>query len=189
LLEEIRLLANIETSTEKLLVLILAGQPELAGRLNDPGLRQLKQRVALRCEIAPFELPETAAYIASRVSTAGGDSSGLFTREAVMAVHHYSRGIPRTINVICDNALLSGLALGRQPVDEQIVQEVAADFDLLQGGTGDQGGGLPVTASAIAARPDPSPVPVPAPEPSRSRRFVEQIVAPRRFAFFGAARK
>jgi general secretion pathway protein A len=130
LLEETRLLANIETSTEKLLPLVLAGQPELSARLNDPSLRQLKQRVALRCEIAPFELPETAAYISSRIRTAGGEASRLFTREAVMLIHDRSRGIPRTVSVMCDNALLSGMALGRQPVDREMVLEVARDFDL-----------------------------------------------------------
>jgi general secretion pathway protein A len=187
LLEEIRLLTNIETTTEKLLLLILAGQPELAGRLNDPGLRQLKQRVALRCEIAPFELSETAAYVASRLRTAGGDSSQLFTREAVMAVHEYSRGIPRTINVICDNALLSGLALGRHPVDQQIVREVAADFDLLPAGADDR----PV--ASVAERPAPAELPDGSPQsavpPGRLPKFFGQIISPRRFAFFGGARK
>jgi general secretion pathway protein A len=130
LLEEIRLLANIETAEQKLLPLVLAGQPELADRLNDPQLRQLKQRVALRCEIGPFALGETAAYIASRIRTAGGEASRLFTREAVSLIHEYSQGIPRTISVICDNALVSGLALGRQPVDRAIVLEVTRDFDL-----------------------------------------------------------
>jgi type II secretory pathway predicted ATPase ExeA len=130
LLEEVRLLANIETATEKLLPLVLAGQPELAARLNDPSLRQLKQRVALRCEITAFELAETAAYIASRIRMAGGEASRLFTREAVMLIHEHSRGIPRTISVMCDNALLGGLALARQPVDRQIVDEVCRDFDL-----------------------------------------------------------
>ena len=130
LLEEIRLLANIETRTEKLLPLVLAGQPELSARLNDPNLRQLKQRVALRCEIGPFTLPETAAYIASRIRTAEGEASRLFTREAVMMIHERSHGIPRTVNVMCDNALLSGFALGRQPVDREIVMEVCRDFDL-----------------------------------------------------------
>jgi general secretion pathway protein A len=132
LLEEVRLLANIETATEKLLPLVLAGQPELADRLNDPALRQLKQRVALRCELAPFDLAETAGYIATRIKTAGGDAARLFTREAVTLVHEYARGIPRTISVICDNALVSGMALGRQPVDRAIVLEVSRDFDLSQ---------------------------------------------------------
>ncbi len=89
LLEEIRLLANVETATDKLLPLVLAGQPELADRLNDSSLRQLKQRVALRCEISPFDLPETAAYIAARIRLAGGEASRLFTREAVMRIHEY----------------------------------------------------------------------------------------------------
>jgi type II secretory pathway predicted ATPase ExeA len=130
LLEEIRLLANIETTTEKLLPLVLAGQPELAGRLNDPALRQLKQRVALRCDIKPLELQETAAYVAFRVRRAGGEPSRLFTREAVVLIHAHSHGIPRTVSVMCDNALLNGMALGRQPVDREIVLDVCRDFDL-----------------------------------------------------------
>jgi general secretion pathway protein A len=142
LLEEVRLLANIETPTQKLLPLVLAGQPELANRLNDPSLRQLKQRVALRCEITPFELPETAAYIATRIRMAGGEASRLFTREAVMVIHEHSGGIPRTISVMCDNALLSGLALGRQPVGREVVLEVCRDFDLLGERRGVLGGGL-----------------------------------------------
>ena len=130
LLEEVRLLANIETPTEKLLPLVLAGQPELASRLNETGLRQLKQRVALRCEVAPLDLGDTAAYIVSRIRTAGGNTTKLFTREAVTLIHEYSRGIPRVINVMCDNALISGFALKRQPVDRDIVAEVSRDFDL-----------------------------------------------------------
>ncbi len=130
LLEEVRLLANSETATEKLLPLVLAGQPELRDRLNDPNLRQLKQRVALRCEIVPFRLEETAAYMTSRVKTAGGDAASLFTREAVVLIHEQSKGIARTINVICDNALLTGLALGKRIVDREIVREVVRDFDL-----------------------------------------------------------
>lgn len=130
LLEEIRLLANSETATEKLLSLVLAGQPELKDRLNENELRQLKQRVTLRCEITPFTLQDTAAYIAWRIRTAGGEAAKVFTREAVMLIHERSGGIPRTISVICDNALLTGFALGRQPVDHDMVLEVARDFDL-----------------------------------------------------------
>jgi general secretion pathway protein A len=130
LLEEVRLLANIETPTEKLLPLVLSGQPELAERLNDSSLRQLKQRVALRCELKSLDLAETAAYIASRIRIAGGQASKLFTREAVQQIHEFSRGIPRTISVLCDNSLLGGMAVGRQPVDREIVNEVCRDFDL-----------------------------------------------------------
>jgi general secretion pathway protein A len=130
LLEEIRLLANSETATEKLLPLVLAGQPELKDRLNEGGLRQLKQRVTLRCEITPFGQRDTAAYIAQRIRAAGGDAARLFSREAVVLIHERSGGIPRTISVICDNALLTGFALGRQPVDSGVILEVARDFDL-----------------------------------------------------------
>jgi general secretion pathway protein A len=130
LLEEIRLLANIETVAEKLLPLVLTGQPELGIRLEDRRMRPLKQRVALRCEITAFDLAETAEYIVTRIRTAGGAAVRLFTREAVMLIHEYSGGIPRMINVICDNALLHGLALGQQPIDRAIVREVCRDFCL-----------------------------------------------------------
>src|SRR5437867_8775286 len=133
LLEEIRLLANSETVDEKLLPVVLAGQPALAGRLNEPQLLQLKQRVTLRCEIAPFKLEETAAYIATRAKTAGGEGARLFTREAVMLIHERSRGVARTISVLADNALLTGFALSRHPVDRAIVAEVANDLDLNAG--------------------------------------------------------
>jgi type II secretory pathway predicted ATPase ExeA len=129
LLEEIRLLANSETTTEKLLPVVLAGQPELRDRLNAPGLRQLKQRVALRCEIEPFSLAETATYIGTRIRTAGGEAAKLFTREAVMLIHEHSGGIARTVNVICDNALVTGLAVGKRPIDREVVLEVVRDFD------------------------------------------------------------
>ena len=142
LLEEIRLLANIETATEKLLPLVLAGQPELRDRLNEPGLRQLKQRITLRCEIAPFSLAETGAYIAWRVRTAGGDAEKLFTGEAVRLIHQRSGGIPRVINVICDNALVTGCGLEQHLIDRAIVVEVVRDFDL---------GGEEAPASGYAA--------------------------------------
>ena len=129
LLEEIRLLANIETSNEKLLPLVLAGQPELRQRLNEPDLRQLKQRITLRCEIGPFTLQESAAYIAFRIRKAGGEPDRIFTRNAVSLIHRFSGGIPRTISVMCDNALVTAFGLGRHPVDSQIVTEVARDFD------------------------------------------------------------
>jgi general secretion pathway protein A len=130
LLEEIRLLANMETTIGKLLPVVLAGQPELAERLNEPALRQLKQRIALRCELRPLDLPDTASYIASRIRTAGGDPGMIFTREAVTLIHEYSHGVPRTISVMCDNALMSGFALDQRRIDGHIVREVCQDFDL-----------------------------------------------------------
>ena len=133
LLEETRLLANMETPTDKLLPVVLAGQPELADRLNEPSLRQLKQRVALRCDLVPLELHETAAYIAARLDRAGGRSAGIFTREAVEAIHVASGGIPRTISVICDNALISGFAADQRPVGAGIVLDVCRDLDFGRG--------------------------------------------------------
>ena len=130
LLEEIRLLANIETPSAKLLPLVLAGQPELADRLEDHDLRQLRQRVTLRCQLEPFSLNETAAFIASRLSVVGGVPSQVFTKDAVMLIHEHSRGIPRTVSVICDNALVSGMALDQKLVTRTIVAEVCKDFRL-----------------------------------------------------------
>ena len=130
LLEEIRLLANIETPSAKLLPLVLAGQPELSERLEDHDLRQLRQRITLRCQLEPFDVKETAAYIATRIAAAGGVPSRVFTQEAVIMIHEYSRGIPRIISVICDNALVSGMALECCPVNRGVVAEVCRDFHL-----------------------------------------------------------
>jgi general secretion pathway protein A len=188
LLEEVRLLANIETDTEKLLPLVLAGQPELADRLNETSLRQLKQRVALRCEITPFALTDTAAYIAYRIRTAGGESARLFTREAVVLIQEYSQGIPRTISVICDNALLSGFAAGRQPVSRDVVDEVARDFDLARGVAVVAKTVVPATTeSESAAASSPSTlrsVAAVVPDPPE-RSIFSQTERPRRFSLFG----
>jgi general secretion pathway protein A len=155
LLEEVRLLANIETDSEKLLSVIMAGQPELAERLNDRSLRQLKQRVALRCELRPLDQHETAAYLAGRIKEAGGVGAQVFTREAVTSIHTRSGGIPRTISVIADNALLTGFAMERRPVTNQIVMDVCRDFDLsVANGTAD----IPATAPEHMV-PFPSNVP------------------------------
>jgi general secretion pathway protein A len=130
ILEEIRLLANIETDDEKLLPVVLAGQPELGAQLNKPELRQLKQRVALRCSLRTLRLRETAAYIAGRIGVAGGEAARLFTAGAVKMIHKYSGGVPRMISVICDNALVTGFAGDERPVDVGIVEEVCRDLDL-----------------------------------------------------------
>jgi general secretion pathway protein A len=130
LLEEIRLLANIETTEGKLLSVVMAGQPELAARLNDLALRQLKQRVALRCELRPLTQIETASYIVGRIVAAGGTGAQVFTREAVTLIHERSKGIPRTISVIADNALLTAFATSQRPATSQIVLDVCRDFDI-----------------------------------------------------------
>ncbi len=130
LLEEIRLLGNLETPAAKLLNVVLCGQPELAARLNETSLRQLKQRIALRCELHPFTLRETASYIAGRLRIAGGTPAEIFTREAIEIIHEASRGIPRTINVLCDNSLIGGFALQAKPISRAIVEDACQDFDL-----------------------------------------------------------
>ena len=130
LLEEIRLLTNIETNAEKLLTLVIAGQPEVAARFTEQALRQFKQRIALRCELRPLNSRESVEYIAGRIAAAGGKPVQMFTREAVLLIHERSRGIPRTINVIADNALVSGFAAQQRPVTTQLVREVCLDFDI-----------------------------------------------------------
>jgi general secretion pathway protein A len=189
LLEEVRLLANIETTTDKLLPLVLAGQPELGTRLEDANLRQLKQRVALRCDVAPFGLPETAAYISSRIRTAGGEASKLFTREAVSLIHECSRGIPRTINVMCDNALVSGFALGRQPVDREIVLEVSRDFALR--GDADDFGREPDIPERVARESMPDDAAAETQQNQQAPRELFQQAPPKatRFPLFGFGRR
>lgn len=151
LLEEIRLLTNVETAGGQTLTLIMVGQPELADRLNEPQLRQLKQRIALRCELTPLSLQETAAYVAARILVAGGAPEVLFSKSAIAAVHEHSRGIPRTISVICDNALVSGFAAEQKPVTRDIVLEVCRDFEF---------GSQAAVPAGSAAPPVPRPRPV-----------------------------
>ncbi|MGE3844179.1 MAG: ExeA family protein [Vicinamibacterales bacterium] len=128
LFEEVRFLADLETETAKLLNVILVGTQELGTRLEEPQLKQLRQRVALRSTLTPMDLQETADYIAARLSVAGVDASDIFTKDAVLAVFEASHGIPRTIGVICDNALLGGFAAQIKPIDRPIVVDVCRDF-------------------------------------------------------------
>jgi general secretion pathway protein A len=189
LLEEVRLLANIETATEKLLPIVLAGQPELADRLNEAALRQLKQRVALRCSLQALDARETAEYIAGRIRVAGGNSVLVFTRQAVDAIFEASAGIPRLISVICDNALISGFAADRRPVSRQIVEDVCRDFDLQKKAsveraltTAAMSGPVavpPTQSVALAERP-----PAPAPGKSATKTLFEHFTVRRRFSIF-----
>lgn len=128
-LESIRLLSNFETSKDKLLQILLVGQPELAVRLNSPELRQLKQRVMLRHHLRTLSLPECCEYVSSRLKVAGGDRP-IFTPNALESIHSYSNGIPRIVNVLCDNALLTGYALGKKEIDTGIIREVAEDLNI-----------------------------------------------------------
>ncbi len=131
-LESIRLLSNFETARDKLLQILLVGQPELAVRLNSQELRQLKQRVTLRHHLRPFSLNECQEYVANRLQVAGGDPN-IFTATALKALYLYSSGIPRLINVLGDNALLTAYALGKSEVEDYLVREVADDLNLTQG--------------------------------------------------------
>lgn len=131
-LESVRLLSNFETTKDKLLQILLVGQPELNDRLNTPQLRQLRQRITLRHHLRPLSLSECQQYIATRLKFAGA-SREIFLTKAVEAVHYYSGGIPRLINVICDNAMISAYALEKQVIEAQIIQEVADDLFLTNG--------------------------------------------------------
>lgn len=130
MLEEIRLLTNLETSTEKLLQIVLAGQPELEQKLNQPQLRQLRQRITLRAKTRPLTLEETHGYIVERLRIAGAQNPEIFSPEAVATVHRYARGIPRVTNLLCEHALVSSFVEQKNPVTAETVEEVARDFEL-----------------------------------------------------------
>ncbi|MGC2727504.1 MAG: AAA family ATPase [Candidatus Acidiferrales bacterium] len=127
-LEEIRMLLNLETPREKLLQIVLVGQPELEGRLNRPELRQIKQRIALRCKTAALTLAETHDYIRARLQIAGAGEKPVFAPEAMDAVHYYSRGIPRVTNLLCEHALITAYVEHVQPAPARLIAEVAHEF-------------------------------------------------------------
>lgn len=131
LLEEIRLLTNLETSSEKLVQIVLSGQPELEEKLLHPTVRQLRQRVSLWCKTQPLNDEETQAYIAERLRIAGADEP-LLLPEAVELVHGYSKGIPRIINLICEHALICAYAEQIKPIPAHIVESVALELDLVE---------------------------------------------------------
>jgi general secretion pathway protein A len=131
ILEEVRLLTNLETSQQKLLQIVLAGQPELDSKLDSYELRQLKQRVALRCHLEPLTLAETVAYVNQRLKIAGAiGPNQIFTTPAIEAVFGHSQGIPRIINTICENALLAGYAKHAATITSETIDDVARDLRL-----------------------------------------------------------
>jgi type II secretory pathway predicted ATPase ExeA len=132
MLEELRLLSNLETDRAKLIQIVLMGQPELERKLDQPELRQLKQRVAVRCRLAPLRSDEVAPYINSRLQTVGYKGKELFDLGSVQKIALYSKGIPRLINVICDNALLIAYATSQSQISAKIVDEVARDLQLVE---------------------------------------------------------
>lgn len=130
LLEEIRLLTNLETYTEKLLQIVLSGQPELELKLRQPELRQLRQRITLRCKTYPLTFEETSGYVNGRLRVAGGDGQEIFAPDAIEGIFHYSRGIPRIMNLLCEHALIAAYADQQKPVRREVIEEVAREFEL-----------------------------------------------------------
>lgn len=130
LLEEIRLLTNLETSSEKLLQIVLSGQPELEWKLRDPKLRQLRQRITLRYRTSQLSLSETLSYIEERLRIAGAKGEPIFPPEAIESIHEYSRGVPRVINVLCEHALINAFAGNQKRVSVDLIHDVARDFEL-----------------------------------------------------------
>lgn len=128
LLEEVRLLLNLETASEKLLQIVLVGQPELEEKLRRPELRQLRQRITLRCNTAPLTLQESYGYIADRLRIGGATGDPVFASEAVEAVHSYSGGIPRVMNLLCEHSLINAYVEQLKPVPARMVEEAARDF-------------------------------------------------------------
>ena len=158
-LEGLRLLSNLETDQEKLLQIVLMGQPELERKLDQPRLRQLKQRVAVQCRLDPLKQEEVGPYIDFRLRVAGYEGKGLFHRDAVQEIAFYSKGIPRLMNIICDNALLNTYARSRETVSADIIREVARDLRLRS------------EVETIEAKITP---PVPVPETESRRPFLRQ---------------
>jgi len=180
-LESLRLLSNLETSTEKILQIVLSGQPELAARLAQPNLRQLKQRIAVRCRIEPLGRHELADFIAARLSVAGGRSD-MFAPATLDPIWEFSRGIPRLINTCCDNALLLGYAVGKQTIDADVIAEVVHDLGRIDAPyePAPAVAHVPTPFPPIAAAPAPAPPPAaesPARAPASSP--AETLEAPR----------
>ncbi|MBV9573516.1 MAG: AAA family ATPase, partial [Acidobacteriales bacterium] len=130
LLEEIRLMTNLETFTEKLLQIVLVGQPELEQKLKQPHLRQLRQRLTLRAKTHVLTLEETKAYVAQRLRIAGSNGQPILAPETLPVIHRYSGGIPRVVNLICEHCLVSAFVDQQKIVTPELVEAVARDFDL-----------------------------------------------------------
>lgn len=128
-LENLRMLSNLETSKDKLIQIVLIGQPEFEGSLNLHNLRQLKQRIAIRSTILPLTRDESLEYIQHRIRRAGGNNYAIFTKSALSAIVGKANGIPRVINILCDNALVTGFGYQQKPVSAKIVKEVISDLE------------------------------------------------------------
>jgi general secretion pathway protein A len=129
-LEEIRLLGNLETRRGKMLQIILSGQPELDRKLEEREYRQLKQRIALRCHLRPFSQLETSQYIASRLARAGMRAQTVFPPDVLTEIHRRTQGIPRLINSVCDNLMLTSFAMESRQASVEMLEEVSRDLHL-----------------------------------------------------------
>ena len=129
-LEEVRMLTNLETFTEKLLQIVLVGQPELETKLKQPQLRQLRQRLTLRAKTHPLTIEESKAYVQQRLRIAGSDGRQIFDPEALVAVHKYASGIPRVVNLLCEHCLVSAFVDQKTTIGADVVDAIARDFDL-----------------------------------------------------------
>ena len=129
-LEEVRLLTNFETSSEKLLQIVLCGQPELERKLGQPQVRQLRQRITLRSKTYPLKAEEIQNYVAGRLRVAGWEGQTIFSAEALRTIHEYSHGIPRVVNLLCEHALISGFADQKAVIGPEIVMELVKEFEL-----------------------------------------------------------
>jgi len=129
-LEEIRLLTNLETSTEKLLQIVLSGQQELEEKLKLPQLRQLRQRIMLRCKTTPLTKEQTHDYIAERLRIAGASGEPIFSPKTVETIHLYSMGIPRVVNLLCEHSLINAFVEQQRPISPKTVEDVAHEFQL-----------------------------------------------------------
>jgi type II secretory pathway predicted ATPase ExeA len=127
-LEELRLLTNLETPKHKLLQIVLCGQPELNGLISRPSLRQLRQRIALRCNTSPLTVEQTSEYINMRLRIAGSREITLFDMEAISFIHRISGGIPRVINLLCEQSMINAYCDGRKAIDANMVRQVAAEI-------------------------------------------------------------
>jgi general secretion pathway protein A len=130
LLEEVRLLTNLETATEKLLQIVLSGQPELDEKLRLPETRQLRQRITLRCRTEPLTKADTHTYIAERLRIAGSSGGTVFSDEAIDAIYEYAQGIPRVTNLLCEHALINGYVEELRPISAAIIHGIATEFNL-----------------------------------------------------------
>jgi hypothetical protein len=139
------MLTNLETFTEKLLQIVLVGQPELEQKLKQPQLRQLRQRLTLRAKTHALTLDETKAYVHQRLRIAGSNGQQVFTPESLDSVHRYAAGIPRVINLLCEHCLVSAFVDQQKMIEAAVVEAVARDFDLGDG-----------ASSAAVATPAPS---------------------------------